>query len=73
MNFKKLDYQEQQRVADTVIDEFMRMYDIDNDDEGRSGIIWMLQELGVELDACSHCGAMPMDTNCNNARCQDND
>lgn len=69
MNFSKLTFTEQNDVAEKAISEFMQNYDIEETDEARSGIIWMLEQLGVEIDACSHCGAMPMNTNCNNAEC----
>jgi hypothetical protein len=53
--------------------EIMGIFDIEDTDEARAPFIAMLQNLGVEFDGCAHCGAMPMNTNCNNARCQDND
>lgn len=71
MNFNKLDWRTQQDVAEKAIKEFMDNYEIEDTDEDRAGIIELLQDLGVEIDACSSCGAMPMDINCNNARCQD--
>lgn len=41
-----------------------------------SDVIRMVAEIvecsGGQLDACSSCGAMPMESKCNNARCQDN-
>mgnify|MGYP001796720723 CR=1 FL=1 len=53
------------------IEQFKRENDLD--DESMASIISLLEDMGVEIDACSGCGAMPMQTNCNNARCQDND
>jgi hypothetical protein len=56
----------EQRIA-----EFMDDYDIENDADTRRGIISLLEDFGVSIDACSGCGEIPMTTNCNNARCQD--
>ena len=70
MNFNKLDYRQQQVTAEALIYQFID----DNlliDTEVMPSLIELLEGLGVEIDACSSCGAMPMDSNCNNARCQD--
>lgn len=46
-----------------------------NGNVAESDVIRMVAEIvecsGGQLDACSSCGAMPMGSNCNNARCQD--
>ena len=70
MNFNKLDYRQQQVTAEALIYQFID----DNlliDTEVMPSLIELLEGLGVQLDACSSCGAMPVDSNCNNARCQD--
>ena len=70
MNFNKLDYRQQQVTAEALIYQFID----DNlliDTEVMLSLIELLEGLGVQLDACSSCGAMPMNSNCNNARCQD--
>lgn len=46
-----------------------------NGNVAESDVVRMVAEIvecsGGQLDACSSCGAMPMESNCNNARCQD--
>lgn len=69
MSFTKLPYADQQTEAARAIKEFMDCYDIEDTDEARSGIIDLLEQFDICIDACSHCGAMPMNTNCNNAGC----
>ena len=68
MNFTKLDWHNQQLLGQTMIDQFM----IDNDlnIDIMPSLIELLEGFGIELDACSHCGAMPMNSNCNNAGCE---
>jgi CO dehydrogenase/acetyl-CoA synthase alpha subunit len=71
--FNKMDYISQQITALNRINQFMTENDMDYwDTEQRASVISLLEDLGVEIDACSSCGAMPMESNCNNARCQDN-
>lgn len=64
---RRLDYQQYEDLIQKEITEFMQIYDMEEDDQ--AAIIALLQNCGVEFDGCSHCGAMPMDTNCNNAGC----
>ena len=72
MNFTKLDYLKKNIAAYNRINSFMRDNDMDYwDEDQRAGVISLLEDLGVEIDACSHCGAMPMTTNCNNAGCDE--
>ena len=70
MNFTKLDYLQKNVAAVNRINQFMDENDMDYfDQDQRAGIISLLEDLGVEIDACSHCGAMPMTVNCNGANC----
>ncbi len=70
MIFSKEDYFTQQVTAINRISQFMEECDMDYFDlDQRAGVISLLEDLGVEIDACSHCGAQPMNTNCNNAEC----
>ncbi len=69
MNFNKLMYCEKNLVAAERIEQFMDELDIEDSPEAMASIISLLEDLGVEIDACSNCGAMPMNTNCNNAGC----
>lgn len=65
---RTLDSSQYENLVQKEISEFMGIFDMNGDDE-RAAIIALLENCGVELDGCSHCGAMPMDTNCNNAGC----
>lgn len=68
--FNKQDYLTQQITAVNRINQFMKENDMDYFDlDQRAGVIGLLEDLGVEIDACSHCGAQPMNSNCNNANC----
>jgi hypothetical protein len=67
MKFSKLGYMEKNMFAGGRIEQFMLEEELPQ--ESRANIISLLEDLGVEIDACSNCGAMPMDTNCNNANC----
>jgi hypothetical protein len=68
---KNMGYSKFNDLVEQKIVEFLDAYDLDDDNETRQGIIALLQNVGVEFDGCSSCGAMPMTTNCNNSRCQD--
>lgn len=68
---KNMGWSEFNDLVDQEMTEFMEAYDLDDDNETRQGIIALLQNVGVEFDGCSSCGRMPMEPNCNNARCQD--
>lgn len=70
-DFTKADYFEKQDIAQKRIAEFLDDMEVDDEDIARAFTIGLLEDLGIELDGCSSCGAMPMETNCNNARCQD--
>lgn len=74
MSFNKLDYLKKNITAVNRINQFMDENDMDYfDTDQRAGVIGLLEDLGVEIDACSGCGAaMPMTSNCNNLRCTDN-
>ncbi len=67
--FDKETYIAKQIKAINRIEQFKNELDIDNDDESMASIISLLEDMGVEIDACSNCGAMPMLPNCNNANC----
>lgn len=67
--FDKLSYIDQQIAAINRIEQFKREFGIEDTPEAMAGIISLLEDMGVELDACSHCGSMPMMPNCNNANC----
>ena len=67
MKYRELTYWDQKHLAETMIDQFLD--DNDLDEEIMPSLIELLQGFGLELDACSICGAMPMNTNCNNAGC----
>lgn len=56
-------------LVEKELTEIMAIFDIEEDDEARAPFIALLQNLGVEFDGCMHCGAMPMNSNCNNAGC----
>lgn len=71
MSFNKEAYITQQITAINRIEQFKQEFDIEDSPEAMAGIISLLEDMGVEIDACSSCGAMPMQSNCNNARCQD--
>lgn len=64
---KNMDFQAFNDLVDQEITEFTACNDLD--DDNRASIIALLQNLGVEFDGCMHCGAMPMNSNCNNAEC----
>lgn len=67
--FNKMEYIEKQIYAINRIERFKQEFDIEDTPEAMAGIIGLLEDLGAEIDACSHCGAMPMMVNCNNAGC----
>jgi hypothetical protein len=69
MKFSKLTWTEQQDVADKAIREYLENMDIEDDRDTRAPLIDLLETLGVEIDGCSICGRMPMDSICNNAGC----
>lgn len=69
MNFNQQDYLTKNVFAINRVHQFMREFDIEDSPEAKAGIISLLEDLGVEIDACSNCGAMPMTTYCNNAGC----
>lgn len=70
--FKKgMDYTAFNDLVEQEVSEFIQAYNLDDDNETRRGIIALLQNVGVKFDGCSSCGRMPMEPNCNNARCQD--
>lgn len=65
-----------QAINDKIIEECIDYLVIAaNGNVAESDVIRMVAEIvecsGGQLDACSSCGAMPMESNCNNARCQD--
>lgn len=70
MNFNGLDYLHKNIAAINRIERFKRELDIEDSPEAMASIISLLEDLGVEIDACSNCGAVPMTTNCNNAGCR---
>ena len=65
--FNKLDYINKQIAAINRIEQFKR--ELDLDDEAMASIVSLLEDMGVEIDACSNCGRMPMQPICNNANC----
>lgn len=67
--FNKMDYINKQIAAINRIEQFKREFDIDDTPEAMAGIISFLEDMGVEIDACSNCGRMPMQPICNNANC----
>lgn len=70
MQFKKMNYLEKNIEAFNRIKRFMDECDEDYfDTDQRASVISLLEDLGVEIDACGICGAQPMNTNCNNAGC----
>lgn len=71
MTFNKLAFIDQQIAAINRIEQFKREFDIEDTPEAMAGIISLLEDMGVEIDACSGCGSMPMMPNCNNLRCTD--
>lgn len=68
--FNKQSYIEHNIYAVNRISQFMEENDMDYWDlDQRAAVISLLEDLGVEIDACSNCGAQPMNSNCNNANC----
>ena len=66
----KQTYIEKNIAAVNAIYRFMDDNDMDYSNPNQlASVIQLVQDLGAEIDACSICGAIPMNTNCNNAGC----
>jgi hypothetical protein len=65
----KLTFSQMNDLVEKELTEIMGIFDIEDTDEARAPFIALLENCGVELDGCSCCGAMPMNTDCNNAGC----
>jgi hypothetical protein len=58
------------RIVEEVIEWFVLIGDNRaSRDEVIAKVALLVECVDDGIDACSHCGAMPMTTNCNNAGC----